>query len=129
MDQPTKRTIYTGATDAKLTFAAAPEGDTGTIGTLTGYAMVWGVLSSDRGGYKVRLQPDSATPTPLTHAYYHHEATRGPLGDTATNTLRISPDTYGVKVEIDLPNTSVGRDTLELVRTGRARGMSFAMLS
>lgn len=125
--QPDKRTIYTAADDAKLTFAAAVEG-ADHIGTLVGYPLVWNVISSDRGGYRVRLLPGSAEFVPTTHALYHHEWAGGPLGDTATNTLRIIPDEYGVRVEIDLPNTTAGRDVLELVRTRRMRGMSFAMI-
>lgn len=100
----------------------------GAIGTLTGYALVWHVLSDDRGGYKVRLAPGSAKFAAQVHALRHHDY-RDPLGDLHTRTLRIFPDSYGVKVEIDLPNTSVGRDMIELVRAQRVKGMSFSMVS
>jgi HK97 family phage prohead protease len=96
--------------------------------TLTGYPIVWNALSSDRGGYKVRLLPGSAKPTANVHALYHHEY-RDILGDLVSNTLRILPaDSYGIPVDIDLPDTSLGRDVCELVRTRRVRGMSFAMV-
>jgi HK97 family phage prohead protease len=121
------RIVYTSAEDARIQFAAAVEGEPNKIATLSGYAIVWNVPSSDRGGYKVRLAPGSATFTSNVHALYHHEF-RDVLGDTASQTLRILPaDDYGVPVEIDLPNTGLGRDLLELVRTSRVRGMSFAM--
>lgn len=95
---------------------------------LRGYALVWNVPSSDRGGYKVRLKPGSAKFTPNVHALYHHEF-HAVLGDTESGTLRVlPPDDYGVPVEIDLPDTSLGRDVAELVRTRRVRGMSFAMV-
>jgi hypothetical protein len=129
MDKPSKRIIFTKGDHAKVEFVAAPEGTADSIGTIKGYALVWNVLSSDRGGYKVRLLPGSAKFTSTVHALYHHEWTGGPLGDTQTNTLRILPaDDYGIPVEIDLPDTTNGRDTLELVRTGRMTGMSFAMI-
>jgi HK97 family phage prohead protease len=121
-----KRIFFTGRDEAKLTFAKSA-GSPETIGTLTGYAIVWGTLSSDRGGYKVRLQPDSATFATPTHALYHHDY-RYVIGNTQNGTLRITPDLYGVKVEIDLPDTTAGRDVATLVGGGYVDGMSFAML-
>jgi HK97 family phage prohead protease len=127
--RPDNRVIFTGSAATRLKFEAAPAGATDKIATLKGYPLVWNVLSSDRGGFKVRLLPGSARFTPLAHALYHHEYTGGPLADTETSTLRIGPaDDYGQPVEIDLPNTTIGRDVLELVRTGRLKGMSFAMV-
>lgn len=129
-----KKIIFTR--DAKLSvkeFANVPAdqkpSEGATIGTLSGYAIVWNVLSSDRGGYKVRLLPKSGRFTAPAHALYHHDFAGGPLGDTASGTLRVlPPDDYGQPVEIDLPNTTLGRDTLELVKSKRMKGMSFAMV-
>jgi len=94
--------------------------------TVSGYAMVWGATSSDRGGYFVRLKPGSAKFTTPTQALFHHQG-QAVIGTTANGTLRISPDDYGVKVEIDLPKTSVGNDVLELVGQKYIDGMSFSM--
>lgn len=96
--------------------------------TLTGYALIWNVPSTDRGGYKVRLLPGSATFATPTLALYHHDF-RAVIGNTENDTLRLTPDDYGVKVEIDLPNTTTGRDVAELVGKKYVRGMSFAMVS
>ena len=96
--------------------------------TLTGYALVWNVPSTNRGGYKVRLLPGSATFATPTLALYHHDF-KDVIGNTENDTLRLTPDDYGVKVEIDLPNTGTGRDTAELVGKKYVRGMSFAMVS
>lgn len=96
--------------------------------TLSGYALVWNALSSDRGGYKVRLMPNSATFASPTLALYHHDF-RDVIGNSENGTLRYAPDNHGVKVEIDLPDTQMGRDTLELVEKGYVKGMSFAMVS
>jgi HK97 family phage prohead protease len=122
MQSAKRRTIYT--LDARIALAPPIEG---RPVTLSGYAIVWNVLSVDRGGYKVRLLPGSATFATPTHAIFHHDFSQV-LGSTANNTLRITPDGYGVKVEIDLPNTTHGRDTAELVRRGDVNGMSFAMV-
>lgn len=123
MEKPNKRIVFTG--DAKFTIADSKQPN--MIATLKGYALVWNVLSTDRGGYKVRLMPNSAKFAPVVFALYHHDF-RDTLGDTASGTLRYSIDNIGVLVEIDLPNTSTGRDVLELVKTGRLRGMSFSMV-
>jgi hypothetical protein len=117
-----RRTIYTGD-DARLAVVAAE----GRPATLSGYALVWDVLSTDRGGYVVRLRPGSATFATPTLALWHHEF-RDVLGSTANGTLRLMPDNYGVRVEIDLPHTNAGRDVAELVRRGDVSGMSFAMV-
>ena len=95
---------------------------------LTGYAMVWNTLSDDRGGYRVRLKPNSARFAKPTLALFNHDF-RNVIGNTENGTLRIMPDTFGVKVEIDLPDTSTGRDVAVLVERGDVTGMSFAMVS
>ena len=116
-----KRHLFTA--DAQF---AVKTGD-GQRTTLTGYAMVWGALSSDRGGYAVRLLPNSARFEPTTFALYHHDY-RYVLGRNDDGSLRISSDDIGVRVEIDLPDTSYGRDLAWLVSNKKVRGMSFAMM-
>ena len=119
-----RRKLFT----ADAQFAAMPAAD-GRSATLKGYAIVFGVPSSDRGGFRVRINPGAVEFTPLTHALYHHQFAGGPLGDTGSGTLRILPaDASGIPVEIDVPDTQLGRDVFELVRTRRVRGMSFAMV-
>lgn len=100
----------------------------GKPATLSGYALVWNVPSSDRGGYRVKLLPGSARFATPTMALFHHDF-RLVIGNTENGSLRITSDDYGAKVEIDLPDTSTGRDVLELVGKKYIRGMSFAMAS
>lgn len=47
------------------------------------------------------------------------------LGRTATRTLRLSEDAHGLAFEIDLPDTTIGRDILALAERGDLGGMSF----
>lgn len=47
------------------------------------------------------------------------------LGTTASGTLRLREDDRGLAVELDLPDTSDGRDVAELTRRGDLYGMSF----
>lgn len=47
------------------------------------------------------------------------------LGRTASGTLRLHSDQHGLRFELDLPDTALGRDTRTLVQRGDIRGMSF----
>ncbi|MBS9781494.1 MAG: HK97 family phage prohead protease [Gammaproteobacteria bacterium] len=47
------------------------------------------------------------------------------LGTTQANTLRLREDNHGLAFELDLPNTTAGRDVLELVKRGDISGCSF----
>lgn len=117
---------------------AADQGEAGADAdnwqeTLEGYALVWGQpgdtqnLSDDRGGYKVRLAPGSAKFTTPTLALFHHNFSQI-IGNTENGTLRLLPDDTGVRVEIDLPDTTVGHDVATLVGEKYVTGMSFSMI-
>lgn len=47
------------------------------------------------------------------------------LARTRNNTLRLSEDNHGLKFELDLPNTQLGRDLKELTSNGTLNGASF----
>lgn len=47
------------------------------------------------------------------------------LGRTSSGTLRLSSDEDGLRMELDLPNTTLANDTRELVARGDYAGMSF----
>jgi len=47
------------------------------------------------------------------------------LARTRSGTLRLSEDTRGLAFSLDLPDTSAGRDVLELAERGDIGGMSF----
>jgi HK97 family phage prohead protease len=110
----------------KQTPADPSKGQKQPINTLVGYALLWNELSDDRGYYKVKLAPGSALFATPCFALYNHDFA-AVLGNTANGTLRIMPDTTGIKVEIDLPDTTGGRDTAELVAKKYIGGMSFSM--
>lgn len=54
-----------------------------------------------------------------------HDPTRI-LGRTKSGTLRLGSDSKGLPFEIDLPDTTEGRDTLALAERGDLGGCSFA---
>ena len=50
------------------------------------------------------------------------------LGRTRNGTVRLRSDDHGLGFEIDLPDTTLGRDIRELVARGDLDGMSFAAI-
>lgn len=132
----------TPASAVKFHFKAAPlppapesgpeatsdsDGTSKSLTTLVGYAIVWNATSSDRGGYRARMLPGSARmSTDGVLALYNHESGLV-LGNTANNSLRLLPDETGMRVEIDLPETTYAKDVSTLVKNGYVAGMSFGM--
>jgi HK97 family phage prohead protease len=57
-------------------------------------------------------------------ALVDHDASRM-LARTRSGTLRLSEDTRGLAFDLDLPETSAGRDVLALAERGDLGGMSF----
>lgn len=98
--------------------------------TLTGYAVVW---NSDTtiGNYFVERIAKGAFTKALDGdvlALVNHDWGRV-VGRTKSGTLRLVEDERGLKVEIDVPNTTDGNDLWELVDRGDIAGMSFAFRS
>lgn len=95
---------------------------------LVGYASVFNSTSQDLGGFKERISP-GAFKTSTTNGFdiralVDHDPAKL-LGRMSNGTLRAHEDERGLRVEIDLPNTSYANDMLELVKRGDMRGMSF----
>lgn len=99
-----------------------------TEGTLSGYAAVYnqpttrqkdyaGSETIARSAFDGLLDGDVA-------ALVNHDPHQL-LGRTASGTLRLSSDEHGLRFELDLPDTALGRDTRTLVQRGDIRGMSF----
>jgi HK97 family phage prohead protease len=121
MTEKTKEKFTTNSEAAKFELSPKPDG---TGQQLTGYAIVWNVLSSDRGGYKVKILPGAVTFTEPVLALYDHNYAEV-IGSTNNGTLRFASDDYGLKVAIDLPDTTCGRDVFVLTRDRYVTGMSF----
>ena len=57
--------------------------------------------------------------------YYNHDSSM-PLARTRNGSLRLASDEKGLRFEADLPETTLGNDVRELLRTGTLSGeMSF----
>lgn len=99
--------------------------DDGSI-TVIGYASVFGDVA-DIGGYFREVFDRGAFTRTLregdARAYFDHDSGRV-LGRVSAGTLRLSIDARGLAVEIDLPDTSDGRDVRTLIERGDITGMS-----
>lgn len=102
----------------------------GDKNTLHGYAAVFGE-AADIGGYFKEVLARGAFSKTLqsadVRAYFSHDRGRV-LGRSSAGTLRLSEDAKGLAVEIDLPDTTDGRDVRELVARGDITGMSFGFM-
>lgn len=97
-------------------------------GTLTGYAAVFDKWSENLGGFREIIRKgafkNSLEEGADVRALVGHDTARI-IGRASAQTLSIEEDDTGLRVEIDLPNTTEGRDLAESVRRGDIDGMSF----
>lgn len=110
-----------------LELRSAPEGSR-SPGTMVGYAAVFGKESCDLGAFRETLSAGcfrNAISKCDVRALVNHDPNLL-LGRKSAGTLRLMEDDRGLRVEIDLPDTTVGRDTAESLRRGDLQGQSFS---
>ncbi len=101
--------------------------DADGVTTVAGYAAVFGEVADIGGYFHEVIARGAFTDTLRTadvRAYYGHDRGRV-LGRSSAGTLRLREDLKGLFVEIDLPDTSDGRDVKVLIERGDITGMSF----
>lgn len=95
---------------------------------IAGYAAVFDRMSVDLGGFREQIAPGAFADTLKAgtdvRALVNHDSNQR-LGRTSTGTARFQEDKKGLQIEVDPPNTTVGRDTVEDIRSGNLDGMSF----
>lgn len=95
------------------------------LGTVRFISPVFGVLSEDLGGWRELVAPWSITRTvgrSFQIAQYNH---RSLIGSRRAGTMRSTVTTAGIESEVDLPDTTTGRDVAVLVDRGDLTGASF----
>lgn len=98
--------------------------------TVVGYAATFNSSADIGDAWRESISPDAFTETLKSadvRAYFDHDRGRV-LGRTGAGTLRLATDQRGLRVEIDLPDTSDGRDVHTLISRGDVDGMSFGFV-
>lgn len=109
----------------------APDGSN-SPGILEGYAAVFNERSVDLGGFVEVIQPGAfskslARKDSDVRALREHSSSRI-LGRSTAKTATIAEDDRGLKVQIILPDNSLGRDTQVSVARRDITGMSFGFI-
>jgi len=114
---------------APLRVEARAEGDAGgeTPKQLVGYAAVFNTETVIYDYFRERISPGAFAGAIAgdVRALWNHD-TNHVLGRTKAGTLRLSEDEKGLRVEIDPPDTQLGRDLMVSVDRGDVSQMSFA---
>jgi len=96
--------------------------------TFEGYASVFNSESEDLGGFREFVAPGAFKRSLQSRndikLLWNHD-TGAVLGSTRAGSLTLTEDEHGLKVRAVLPDTTLGRDTAELIRTGIVDSMSF----
>lgn len=96
--------------------------------TVGGYAAIFNSPTDIGGLFTEVIAPGAFTATLASNAdvcaLYSHDYDKL-LGRSGNATLRLKEDDHGLAVEIDLPDTSDGRDVATLIERGDLSGMSF----
>lgn len=99
------------------------------VRTLIGYAAVFDSWSEDVGGFREAIRPGAFSKTLSdgadVRALFNHDP-NFVLGRTTSNTLRLSEDGRGLRIENDLPDTQSVRDyVISPIERGDINQMSF----
>ena len=95
---------------------------------LVGHAAVFDTLSVPLWGFREKIDPGAfakAITRDDVRALVEHDPARI-IGRNKAKTLRLAEDEVGLKVEIDVPDTQVGRDLQVSVARGDLTQMSFS---
>ncbi|MFE4355111.1 HK97 family phage prohead protease [Kitasatospora sp. NPDC056800] len=98
------------------------------VTTMVGYAAKFNTRSQDLGGFVETIAPGAFTraieEAHDVRALINHDASLI-IGRTVAGTLRLSQDDTGLRYEVDLPDTTAGRDLAESLRRGDISQSSF----
>lgn len=95
---------------------------------IAGHAAVFNKLSQNLGGFVEQVAPGAFAKTLQeadVRALFNHEPNLV-LGRNKSGTLRMAEDNIGLFYELDVPDTTVGRDLVYLMRRGDISQSSFA---
>lgn len=97
--------------------------------TLVGYGMIWGSLALIRSADSDETYTEEFAPNAFdidgadVRFLWGHQHDR-PIARTSNGTLRLRQDNRGLKLEIDMPDTSDGNDLYKLVNNRTVTSLS-----
>lgn len=118
MTKPTERRTFAGTVEFRAE---------GKKLIAAGYAATFDKLSQNLGGFVEKVAPGTFAKTLQEQdirALFNHDENYV-LGRLASGSLRMEEDLTGLAYEIDLPDTSAGRDVANLLQRGDVSGSSF----
>ena len=107
--------------NADLTVRASDDEESST---LSGRAVPFNELSEDLGGFKERISPGAFDLNQTIKFFWSHDSSRV-LGSTKSDTLKLDERSDGIHFELNLPDTTTGRDALTSIQRGDIDGISF----
>lgn len=117
-----------------LPLTIAQRAEDSNTGTLTGYAARFDAWSHDLGWFREKIERGAFKRTledkgnDIRALADHRTDALAVVGRRSAGTLRLQEDNEGLKVEIDLPDTSAGRDLRTNIEAGNVDGMSFGFV-
>jgi HK97 family phage prohead protease len=95
--------------------------------TISGYAITFGSLSENLGGFREVIDRRALDDVDFSDVYLlSQHRSEDVLASTAANTMNVQVTDKGLYFSATLANTTLGRDTYELVKRGDLKSMSFA---
>lgn len=121
MDENTKKEIRIASNGVEIRYTKDDEEKR----TLTGYAIKFNDVTTIGNQFQERVSSSALEGVDMsnTFALFNHDWST-PLGRSGRN-MNLEVDETGLRVDIDLPNTSAANDLVELVRNDIVGGMSF----
>lgn len=94
--------------------------------TISGYAAIFNSVTDIGGYFREQIAPGAFANAIAgdVRALFDHDSSKV-LGRTTAGTLRLSEDSKGLAIEIDLPDTQTARDLAVSMERGDISGMSF----
>ena len=92
---------------------------------IEGYAIRFGALSEDLGGFREFISPDAVIEFADVRALFNHDSNYV-IGRQSAGTLKLERDANGIRMEATPPETRWAQDLLVSMRRGDINQQSFA---